>query len=129
MILSCMGTLEEAVAARFTSLESTFDERSRRLWSAAEALAAGRSGVMAVHRATGIARSTIYQGIKELKNPNQLMEPNNRTRNPGGGRKKAIVVEPELQGALEALWNQSPEEIRNRLCVGPVRAYGSCQEN
>jgi len=98
-----MGTLEEAVAARFTSLESTFDERSRRLWSAAEALAAGRSGVMAVHRATGIARSTIYQGIKELKNPNQLMEPNNRTRNPGGGRKKAIVVEPELQGALEAL--------------------------
>ncbi len=98
-----MVVLEEAVATRFTSLESTFDEKSRRLWSAAEALAAGRGGVMAVHRATGIARSTIYQGIKELKDPNQLMEATGRTRNPGGGRKKTIDVEPELQSALEAL--------------------------
>lgn len=80
-----------------------FDERSRRLWAAAEALAAGRGGVTAVHRATGIARSTIYEGIKELEDPEKLVEATTRTRNPGGGRKKAVDVEPELRSALEAL--------------------------
>ena len=36
------------------------------MWAAAEALCAGRGGVSAVSRATGISRTTIYQGIKEL---------------------------------------------------------------
>lgn len=95
--------LADAVEARFLSLKPTFDERSRRLWAAAEALAAGRGGATLVHRATGIARSTIYEGIKELKDPGRLRDVDSRTRSSGGGRKKAIEVEPELRSALEAL--------------------------
>ena len=98
-----MTLLEESVSARFKSLEPTFDEKSRRLWAAAEALSAGRGGIVSVHRATGISRSTIYQGIKDLEHPEKLEETLTRTRSPGGGRKKTVDVNPELQSALEAL--------------------------
>lgn len=98
-----MPVLEESVSTRFKALKPTFDERSRRHWAAAEALAAGRGGVSAVHRATGIARNTIYQGIRELKDPGTLEAGSGRTRRAGGGRKKAVDTDPDLRGALEAL--------------------------
>ena len=40
-----MTLLEQCVSARFKSLGPTFDEKSRRLWAAAEALSAGRGGI------------------------------------------------------------------------------------
>ena len=98
-----MYTIERAISVRFKSLEVVFDEKSRRLWAAAEAESAGKGGVTAVHRATGISRTTIYQGIKELKNPEALKSSADRTRNPGGGRKRAVDINPKLQSALEAL--------------------------
>ena len=98
-----MNLLEQSVSARFKSLEPTFDEKSRRLWAGAEALSAGRGGVVSVHRATGISRSTIYQGIKDLESPEKLEENLTRTRNPGGGRKRTVDVNPELWNALESL--------------------------
>jgi hypothetical protein len=48
-----------AITARFDALSPFLDERERRLLAASEARAAGRGGVAAVSRATGIARSTI----------------------------------------------------------------------
>lgn len=98
-----MTLLEQSVSARFKSLGPTFDEKSRRLWAAAEALSAGRGGIVSVHRATGISRSTIYQGITDLEHPEKLEEHLARTRSPGGGRKKTVDVNPELQSALDAL--------------------------
>jgi transposase len=98
-----MTLLEESVSARFKSLEPTFDERSRRLWAAAEALSAGRGGIVSVHRATGISRSTIHQGIKDLECPEKLKESLTRTRSSGGGRKRTVDLNPGLQGALEGL--------------------------
>jgi transposase len=98
-----MTELEVGVSERFKNLEVTFDEKSRRLWAAAEALAAGRGGVAAVHRATGISRTTIYEGIKELENPDELRNNTNRTRGLGAGRKKAVDTNPKLRGALDAL--------------------------
>lgn len=98
-----MTALEDEISIRFKSLEMTFNERSRRLWAAAEALAAGRGGISAVHRASGISRTTIHEGIRELKNPDLLKAPSDRTRSPGGGRKKAVDINPKLREALGAL--------------------------
>lgn len=98
-----MTALETDISTRFKSLEVTFKERSRRLWAAAEALAAGRGGITAVHRATRISRTTIYKGIKELGNPEQLRRQSDRTRSPGAGRKKAVDTNPKLLEALSAL--------------------------
>jgi len=77
------------------------DERSRRLVFAAEARALGRGGIAKVHRATGIARSTIWRGIAELHAPGP--KESTRIRRPGGGRKRLIETDPTLLGDLEAL--------------------------
>ena len=89
-----MTEVERRILDRFENLEITFNERSRRVWAAAEALSAGRGGVSAVSRVTGISRTTIYQGIKELENRDEPGVPTGRTRKPGGGRKKIIRCRP-----------------------------------
>lgn len=98
-----MASLETSITARFESLNVTFDEKSRRLWAAAEALSAGPNGVMEVNRATGISFNTIKRGIEELGDPEALKNSAGRTRNSGGGRKKTADTNPEIRTALEAL--------------------------
>lgn len=98
-----MSSLESSIAARFASLNVTFDEKSRRLWAGAEALSAGENGVMMVNRATGISCGTINRGIDELGDPESLRISVGRTRLPGGGRKKTVDTNPEIRSALEAL--------------------------
>lgn len=73
------------------------------MWAAAEALSAGRGGVSAVSRVTGVARSTIYQGIKELEDTKGLIDSAGRTRAFGGGRKKIVDIDPALRADLDAL--------------------------
>ena len=77
------------------------DERGRRLFAANEALAIGYGGVSAVALATGIARSTIRRAIVDLQGGSNPIGP--RVRRPGGGRKRAVVLQPGLPAALEAL--------------------------
>src|SRR5215472_10425432 len=55
------------IKARFDAVAPYLDERDRRLLAASEAQAAGRGGIAAVARATGIARSTIGRGLIELR--------------------------------------------------------------
>lgn len=131
---SFMTLIEESVAARFKTLQPTFDERSRRLWAAAEAISAGRGGVAAVHRVTGISRTTIYQGMSDLKNPSLAEEGKARTRAPGGGRRRTVDAHPELRGKLEALVEPitrgDPESPLRwtckslRLLAGELKAQG-----
>jgi Rhodopirellula transposase DDE domain len=77
------------------------DERGRRRWAAAEALALGRGGLRAVARATGLARNTVAAGIRELSDP--AAPPPDRVRRPGAGRKACTEADPRLLPALEAL--------------------------
>ena len=51
---------------RYEALAGPLDERGLRLLAASEARAAGRGGIAAVSRVTGIARSTIGRGLTEL---------------------------------------------------------------
>ena len=90
------------VRARYELLREVLDERTRRLWAAAEARALGHGGVQVVAEATGIARSTIYLGGKEL-DAGGLTELGDRIRRPGGGRKPLTERDTELKAALDAL--------------------------
>jgi hypothetical protein len=75
------------------------DEKGLRLFAASEARAAGRGGIAAVFAVTGIARSTIGRGLKEIAS-NDTAPPQDRIRRTGGGRKKATVKQPGLVKAL-----------------------------
>src|SRR3954469_21926178 len=54
------------IRERYTALSPQLDERGRRCFAASEARAAGYGGIAATARATGIARSTIGRGVKDL---------------------------------------------------------------
>jgi DNA-binding phage protein len=92
---------ESAIRQRFEALSPVLDERGRRRFAAAEARVAGRGGVSAVTRATGIARSTIGRGLAELRGgETPELE---RVRRPGGGRKPLSEVNPSLLDDLRSL--------------------------
>ena len=91
---------EVAIRMRFEAMAGHLDERGLRLWAAGEARAAGRGGVSAVSRATGLARSTINRGLDELEHGGADV-PVGRVRRHGGGRKAATVKQPGLLKALK----------------------------
>jgi hypothetical protein len=56
-----------AIRQRWEADGSKRDERGRRLCAASEARAAEWGGVTAVSSITGLARSTIERGLKEIR--------------------------------------------------------------
>ena len=93
---------EAGIGQRYQTLAGVVDERMRRLMVAVEALAIGRGGQTAVAQATGVSRTTIQQGIRELQQP-ELRAGKGRIRRSGGGRKSGVVLDPSLREELERL--------------------------
>jgi len=91
-----------AIKMRFAALSPLLDERGRRRFAAAEALAAGRGGIAAVSRATGIARSTIGYGLREMRGQVADAAPG-CVRREGAGRPSATAKQPTLLADLESL--------------------------
>ena len=94
-----------AIKARFSALSPHLDERERRLFAASEARAAGHGGIVAVSRATGIARSTIGRGLDDLQS--EALQSSPRVRRPGGGAKPATETQPQLLETLKELVQSS----------------------
>ncbi len=92
-----------AIRLRYEALDPILDERGRRRFAAAEALAAGRGGVTAVARITGVARSTIGRGLLELRGEAAPAAAPNRIRRKGGGRKPVVVTDPTVVADLKEL--------------------------
>jgi hypothetical protein len=92
---------EVVIGEKFRALAGELNERQRRLWAASEARAAGRGGIAATARATGISVPTIRKGIAELR-VGERLEPG-RVRRPGGGRRRLTEVDPEVLEDLERL--------------------------
>jgi hypothetical protein len=72
-----------SIRERYTAVSRDLNERARRLFGAAEARTAGHGGITASSRATGLARSTIGRGLKDLDDPGSLV---GKVRRPGSGR-------------------------------------------
>jgi hypothetical protein len=87
--------------AKYKALAPALTERGRRIWAATEARAAGRGGITAVVRATGIAYSTVVRGLKELASGTGAAP--GRVRRPGGGRERTVAKDPTLLADLEGL--------------------------
>jgi len=92
---------EVGIGVKFRALAGELNERQRRLWAASEATAAGRGGIAATARATGIAVDTIRKGIGELEAGESIGA--GRVRRPGGGRKRLSDSDPRLLVDLERL--------------------------
>ena len=91
-----------AIRLRYEAVAPYLDERGLRIFAASEARAAGHGGIAAVSLVTGIARSTIGRGLKDLA-AGEGSWPEGRIRRTGGGRKSAVVKQPGLVEALTQL--------------------------
>ena len=98
-----MGKELTVVRKKYRELRDFLDERGRRMWAAAEASSLPRGGVSLVAQATGLSRTTIHAGIRELKQRKGKPQPTGPIRRAGGGRKPLTFHHPELPKALEQL--------------------------
>src|SRR5437763_7032903 len=95
-----------AVRTKYELLLPLLTERLRRQWAACEAQTLGRGGVRTVAQATGLSRTTIWAGLKDLRRRAERPQdevPPERIRAPGGGRPALGDADPILVKDLEAL--------------------------
>ncbi len=87
------------MAAKYHSLKVHLNEKNLRLTAASDARLIGRGGVSMIARVTGISRTTIYAGLKDLDEPPSTPA----IRRAGAGRKSLTHKNPNLLQALNKL--------------------------
>jgi len=89
------------LAKKLSAIWPLLDERTRRIMAANEAMGLGYGGVSMVHRACGLSRKAIVNGIQEIEEGTLPLA--GRIRRPGAGRKNLTVSDPALLVALDNL--------------------------
>ncbi len=92
---------EDLIRDKYQMLAPELNERTLRLFAAAEAKYLGWGGIALVARAIEVSRDRISRGLQDLEAEKKL-EPD-RIRRPGGGRKKQVEGDPTLRRDLEQL--------------------------
>lgn len=91
------------------------NEKQRRIYVATEARALGYGGISLISNISGIARSTITRGIKELDDADSLND--NKIRRIGAGRPTHLSNDLTLLSDLETLLEDSTRgDPENILC-------------
>lgn len=88
------------IGKRYELLKGQLDERGRRCWLGAEALALGRGGLTLVAEACAVSLMTVKAGMSEVQSIPSVDKGKTRIRRKGGGRKP---IEQQLPGIKEEL--------------------------
>src|ERR1700740_3775647 len=86
---------------RYREMAPVLNEQSLRRFVALEAKALGHGGVSLMSGISGLARSTIYHGLSDIRD--NVAVPTGRIRKAGGGRKKKSARAPTLAADLKGL--------------------------
>ncbi len=90
-----------AARKRYREMAPVLNEQSRRRFVALEARALGHGGVSLMARITGLARSTIYGGLCDIRH--HVSAAPGRVRKSGAGRKKKASQDATLLADLKSL--------------------------
>ncbi len=99
------AAIGEGVRRKFAALAAVLDERSRRQWAAAEPVSLAWGGVSMVSAATGLSRTTVNAGVRQLREragPGAVPV-DARVRRPAGGGKPLAAVDTAIVAALDEL--------------------------
>lgn len=94
---------KNAIRIKYLSINYSLNEKTRRLWCAAEALSIGDGGITLVHAATKVSRSAIHRGIKDIQQKQRRKKSKGRIRKKGGGAKLISSKMPGILLAIETL--------------------------
>ena len=96
--------MDKSVENKINMMLPLLNEKQRRIYLASEAMAIGRGGITDVSRASGISRSVIHAGIKDITEGNtDSLSVDAPIRRKGAGRKPITVTQPGITEALERL--------------------------
>src|SRR3954452_19368138 len=98
------STIIATIRQKFELFRPVMTERMFWQWAASEALALPRGGMTLVAQATGMSRTTIWAGVRELRGPTGSLAPSRdprRSRREGGGRHLVEVDDPRVVEDLE----------------------------
>ncbi|MET4072755.1 hypothetical protein ABID58_007586 [Bradyrhizobium sp. S3.2.6] len=90
-----------AARKRYREMAPVLNEQSLRRFVGLEAKALGHGGVSLMSGISGLARSTIYHGLSDIRD--NVAVPAGRVRKAGGGRKKKSSRDPTLAADLKRL--------------------------
>ena len=90
-----------AARKRYREMAAVLNEQSRRRFVAMEARALGHGGVSLMARISGLARSTIYHGVCDIRD--KVSASPGRVRRAGGGRKTKASQDATLVSDLKSL--------------------------
>jgi hypothetical protein len=109
-----------AARKRYRELSPVLNEQSLRRFVALEAQALGRGGVSLMARISGLARSTIYHGLSDIRD--NVSAPAGRIRKDGGGRKKKASKDPTLVADLKRLVESTARGDPMQLLLWTIRS-------
>jgi transposase len=95
--------LIQSIRTKYEGVQHVLHERAKRIWAAAEARQIGWGGVSLVEEAIGMSHTTIRRGLHELQSGEVEKLAQNRSRLPGGGRKKTDEIYTNIHEQLDAL--------------------------
>jgi hypothetical protein len=120
----------EPIRQRWETFGSKLDERGRRLFAAAEVRTARHGGLAAVAEITGLARSTIGRGLKDLGAPALA---DGRVRREGGGRHELAEADatlvPDLQRLVEPMTMGDPTRPLKWVSKSPAKLAAALRES
>jgi len=109
--LQIFTKMENKISERYKILKPILNEKLNRLYCAAEAKVLKHGGIQIVSEQTGLSRTTISNGLKELERVEDIDV--TRIRKEGGGRKKECEKDPliseKLDGLIEPALRGEPE--------------------
>src|SRR3989338_6903034 len=91
----------QIIKGKYEAIFDCLTEKGRRLWAASEAISYGYGGTSLVSQAIKMSRTTIHQGIKEIRDSSNSLK--GRLRKQGGGRKAIKTKQPDLLKTLDRL--------------------------
>src|SRR3989338_7189447 len=86
---------------------SNLNEVDSRNYLGLWAIEIGWGGISEVNKLTGRAMDTIRKGIKEIKSGKNIKSETGRLRKKGGGRKKIIEKNPEIERIIENILEEN----------------------
>jgi len=113
--------LEEMISTKYNLLKPFLDEKSKRLFAAAEALSIGTGNISIVSRATGISENTIKKVAMNWKVANLFLMIKYVLLEEVA--KRVLIKTLLFCPILRHLLNQQVVGIRNLLYVGLVKVF------
>ena len=96
--------MEKKVEEKIAVMLPLLNEKQRRIYLASEAMAIGRGGITEISKASGVSRSVITAGIKDINNGStDVLSAQAPIRRKGAGRKPITETQPGIKEALDNL--------------------------